>query len=196
MANRARNAAIAAVSLAGISFGATTVSAQATPPTVPDAPHPTPAAATFALGFSRSDPAAPLVVWIYRRAIMAESPDGIRAPSEWLYGRHADGAVEWISSNDCPRIIGALARFERLFPAMFALPPLYGLSPEGAAMPVAAATPPDAVGYQAWGLARQSDGEQAYLAVSAAGGALADVINRADDSVGECQLAKTGHADR
>lgn len=169
MAKPARNAIAAAVAL-GVVCGATVVCAQAAPPRVPDAPGLTPPGATFVLGFSRGDPTAPLIVWIYRRAMMAESPDGIRAPGEWLYGRQADGSVKWISSKDCPRIIGALAGFERLLPAMFALPPLYGYPPEGADMPSAAVTPPDGVGYQAWGLGRQSDGESAYLSLSATGG--------------------------
>ncbi len=160
--------------------------AQATQDATPEAPQSAPASATFALGFSRSGGERSFTAWIYSRQLVDQSPDGIRGPKEFLLGAVIDGHEVWRSSADCPQIIGVLMDFDRMMPAVFSLPPLYGYPPAGANARAILPPPPDAPGYRAWGPARQADSSAAYLSVSAGTGYLAETIERAEASVRPC----------
>lgn len=162
--------------------------AQANPATLPEAPRSPPASATFALGIARGGE-RPFVAWVYSRSLMDQSPDGIRAPREFLMGTVIDGHEVWRTSLECPQIIGALMNFDRMMPATFALPPLHGYPPAGANARPLVPPSPDAPGYQAWGPGRQAEGSAAYVRVSAGAGLLADMINEAENSVRPCFLS-------
>lgn len=164
---------------------AQSVGAQAYPATPAEAPQSPPAAATFTLGMKRGGE-RPFVAWVYSRSLMEQSPDGIRAPREFLMGTVIDGHEVWRSSLECPQIVGALMNFDRMMPATFAFPPLHGYPPAGANARPIVPPPPDSPGYQAWGPARQAEGSAAYLSVSAGGGLLADIVNEAERSVYPC----------
>ena len=164
---------------------ASSVAAQATPATLPEAPRTPPASATFALGIARGGE-RPFIAWVYSRSLMDHSPDGIRAPREFLLGTVIDGHEVWRSSLECPQIIGALMNFDRMMPAAVALPPLYGYPPAGANARPLVPPPPDSPGYQVWGPGRQAEGSAAYVSVSAGTGLLADLINDAENNVRPC----------
>ena len=159
--------------------------AQSTPAAAPG-PLTSPAGATFTLGFSRTDGARAFTARVYSRSLMDRSPDGIRAPREYLLGTRINGAEVWRNSRECPQIIGVLMDFERMLPAAFSLPPLFGYPPQGNNARPIAAPPPDAPGYSAWGPARQAEGSTAYLSVSAGSGPLAETIDRAEEILEPC----------
>lgn len=159
--------------------------AQSSPPSIPE-PLGSPASTTFTFGFSRSDGERSFTAWIFSRSLMDQSPDGIRAPREYLLGTSTNGQAVWRSSLDCPQIIGVLMDFERMLPATFSLPPLFGYPPPGNNAKPIAAPPPDAPGYSAWGPARQAEGSAAYLTVSAGSGPLSETIDHAEEILGPC----------